>query len=109
MKLIKPTKINEYQETKADRIIETVFIVGLSIILLILSVFILATTSKAANEDDFSYYNLPYYVDYFKGSFFPSDFPSFANLPSGSTDDFFWVSEGEILNNKWPTFLLPVP
>lgn len=103
MKLIKPTQINEYQESKADRIIETVFFVGLSLILLILSVLILATTSKAANDDEFSYYNLPYYVDYFKGSFFPSDFPSFAQLPSGSTDDFYWVSEGEVLNNRYPT------
>lgn len=47
MKLIKPTQINEYQDTKADKIIETVFIIGLSLILLILSVFILATTSYA--------------------------------------------------------------
>ena len=64
MKLIKPTQINEYNETKADKIIETVFIVGLSALLIILSVLILSTTAKAAENSD----NFPYAFTTYKGN-----------------------------------------
>ena len=35
MKLIKPTKIEEYQETKIDKIIERVFIISMFLMVLL--------------------------------------------------------------------------
>ena len=58
MKFIKPTKIDEYQETKADKIIESVFIIGLSSICIILVLLILLTTRSHAASSS----GLPYVV-----------------------------------------------
>lgn len=65
MKLIKPTKIDEYQETNADKIIESVFIIGLSSICIILVLLILFTTrSQAAGSNSLplTNYTAPTYL-----------------------------------------------
>ena len=48
MKLIKPTKIEDYQETKIDKIIERVFVISMFLMVLLALVLGLSTRSKAA-------------------------------------------------------------
>lgn len=57
MKLIKPTKVNEYQETKIDKIIERVFVISMFLMVLLALVLGFATKSKAATSvnGDFPY------------------------------------------------------
>ena len=62
MKLIKPIKVNEYVDTKADKIIMRVFVIGLISILLILSFLILYSNNVSAAGVQVS--PLPYYESY---------------------------------------------
>lgn len=48
MKLIKPTKIDEYQETKIDKIIERVFIISMLLMVLLALVLGFCTNAEAA-------------------------------------------------------------
>lgn len=50
MKLIKPTKVNDYQETKMDKIIERVFVISMFLMVLLALVLGFATKSKAATS-----------------------------------------------------------
>lgn len=65
MKLIKPTKVDEYKETKIDKIIERVFVISILLMILLALVLGFATKSNAATSGVLPYIpsSTPYGLD----------------------------------------------
>ena len=73
----KKTEINEYQETKMDKIIERGFVIGLSLVLLLVLLMGTYINSHAESSPDLPS-GLPYYFE----NNFNSRFPYFAQNPT---------------------------